>query len=206
MSKEHLSELIHKSDEAVYDVSAFLNEADNRDVVLKDVLNLCMNGTPKERFICLTVLANEQPELLKEKLPFLTSEILHTLDSNQRITLPVLSTIMNLKLVEYVQFCSKLLEYAKENDLPQIKSMAFRVLISLDWKSVQDSLQQVIEQGNERKVVDTMAYFRLKNGDVEFESFLSSLPEELQQKVSNLDIAISGRLETHYMQYAMRGR
>ena len=202
MHKEHIAELIQKSDEAVYDLSTYLRRSGNRDVVCTDMVDLAMNGNLKERFACLTVLANEQPALVKAKLPSLTATILGSPASNAQIVPPILSIIMNLKLTNYVAFCRELFEFAEKNGLPQIKSMAFRALIFVDWTSVRDILEQVVAQEPDRILIDIMAYFRHKNGDVEFCKFLNALPAGLQQKVSSRDAAIIRRLMGHYMKFA----
>jgi hypothetical protein len=76
--------------------------------------------------------------------------------------------------------------------------MAFTTILILNWKIILKEIVEKIQNGDIKKVIDTMAFFKHTHTKSDWKELLNTLPEAEKMKIQKLKSEIDIRVSNHY--------
>ncbi len=196
--RDKIEKAIHSSREPVYrleDVYRNLDKPD-RDQFWSIVEDIAFTGNLHERFVALEVIALFIPPFTDDLVDRQIAMI--HIDEEHDIAVPIISIIREKRLSKHLDFCCRILQYAKDNDDAMLFSISFRSLLVLSWREVFDDIRAIIGGTNNRKTIDTLAYFKYFHNSQDWEELVSKFNDSERGKVTSLKNEIEDRIRTAY--------
>lgn len=204
MTKELLN-IIDNSDEPVYEVDAFINKlnAGDKDLAWNELKKISLNGNHKQQFVALTVISVNRPSYLEA----LSIELIKNDNFSEIET--ILKPIINICSIvggeTHINFMIEVFNYAYNNSREYLLEVTLRNIIATKhWERITDKIVEVISNSDNLAVADLLAFFIYKQGEIEYNNLVSSLPKLLQDRVIKLQEKISMRLKENYQYFNSR--
>jgi hypothetical protein len=198
MTKELLN-IIDNSDEPVYEIDAFINKLQvaDKDVAWNELKEISLNGDKKQKFVALTVISVNKPRYLEA----LSIELIKNINFSEiePILKPIISICSIVGEEIHINFMIEVFNYALNNDREYLLEVTLRNIISTkQWKRIIDKIVDVISNSDNHTIVDLLAFFIYKQGEIEYNYLVNYLPKALQKRVIQLQKDIYKRFKENY--------
>lgn len=197
--KEELLNIIDNSDEAVYELDAYLSKQKgvHKEEGWEALKEIALKGTQKQRFVALTVISVNKPSYMEG----LSTELIKSIKFSEieAFLIPIIKICSVIEKELHIQYMEEVLNYACKNQKEYLAEVTLRNIISTKhWKRVISNILQVVSNSDNETVVDLLAYFIYKQGKDEYNLLVSHLPKVNQEKVAKLQVQILERLKNGY--------
>jgi hypothetical protein len=197
--KAELLNIIDNSDEAVYELDAFLTQQKGVDIekgweTLKEI---ALKGTQEQKFVALTVISVNRPSYLEE----LSTELINNFNFSEieSFLIPIIKICSVIENELHINYMEEVLNYARKNKKKYLEEVTLRSIISTKyWKRVIGIISQVVSNSDTLTMVDLLAFFIYKQGKDEYNLLMNHFPKKNQEKIAKLQLQILERVKTGY--------
>lgn len=196
--RTEIEKLIASDTEPVYALSGYLQQlaVERKGEFWDCIKELILQGNENQQFVGLSFLSFEEHEFQTELIDIFTSKINPQSVSN--LLTPILRMIKNLQRIDLVPYCQNVLASALERKDSRTIEMAFRTILSLEWKSALNQILDRVENGSTSQVIDTMAFFKSTHSSSDWNDLLKTLNDPHRKKIEKLEKEILLRSQNHY--------
>ncbi|KAF0234051.1 MAG: hypothetical protein FD181_3719 [Prolixibacteraceae bacterium] len=197
--EEDLLNILNNSDEAVYELDAYLAKQSGIDNKQKweALKEIALRGTQKQRFFALTVISVNKPDYLEA----ISLELIenHNFSEIEPILKPICNICSTIGKEIHANYMEEVLDYAIKNNKEYLAEVVLRNIISTKyWRRVIGNILQIVSISDNLTIVDLLSFFIYQQGNDEYSLLINHFSKENQEKIAKLQIQILERLKNGY--------